>query len=106
MMPRPHGIYTCGAGVNHYERASKIEKWKRNDQERIEAEARAKVRAHDDYMAGMALFRQRATDMLAGLRYSDPPGQNFAGGYERAIRDMDRALLDAVAMRGDGDDPR
>ena len=88
-----NATYVCGAGVTHHERDWKVEQWRKADQERLSREAAAKVRAHDDYMEGMRLFRERAQEVRS-------IGQ-FTAGYHQAIRDMDRALVHAMQMRQD-----
>lgn len=95
--------YRCAAGVTHYDRPSLVERWKRDDQQRVAGEVAAKVKAHDDYMDAMAKFREqialRKAAWLNNLRTQYQVG--VEEGYLMAIKDMERALMDAVRGRHD-----
>lgn len=103
MMRKGPAAYVCGAGVTHYDSPSKIARWKRTDQERAAAEAAAKVRAHDDYMDALALFREQVALRLAAWsqQLQTDRQKGIRDGYVLAMGDMDRALLDAMRRRED-----
>jgi hypothetical protein len=87
--------YVCGAGVAHYDKQSRVEAWKRAEQKKAAAEAAAKIEAHDDYMAAMARFRQKA---MGHIHLANHTG-NFVAGYRLAMKDMDEALIEIMAEK-------
>lgn len=102
MATRAPNLLVCAAGSHHYATPAQVARWKKADQERLDRETREKVQAHDDYLAGMRLFRERARLSVDGIRARgmlDAKQEAFQKGYDEAIRDLDRAFLDAVAAR-------
>jgi hypothetical protein len=100
--------YRCGAGVNHYDKPSKIEAWKRAEQERAAGQVADKVRAHDDYMDAVRLFRSRTPqrDNVQDRRNAGFEADVWFNGYEQAVRDMDSAIVDAIRARQDEEEHR
>ena len=96
-----HGAYVCGAGVTHYDRASTVERWRKAEEARAAGAAADKVRAHDDYMEGMARFRAGGIgDRIPTFPDGSPVHlPSFEAGYQWAIRRMDQGLMDALAAR-------
>lgn len=91
-----NGVYRCGAGVNHHERESVVERWRRADQQRVAGQVADKVRAHDDYMDAIALFRAR-NPVEKGFE----DASDWNRGYTQAKRDLERALVDVLRHRQD-----
>ncbi len=87
-----NGTYRCAAGITHHERLSVIDRWKREEAERVAGDVADKVRAHDDYQDAVRLFRERipSNDDSAVMH-----------GYMQAVKDMDRAMMDVLRSRHD-----
>lgn len=92
------GAYICPAGVTHHDKATKVARWQQEEMRRTRADVAKIVRAHNDYLAGMELFRERRPERVVSL---DPAIKAWYDGYEAAVRDMDESLLDAMRRRPD-----
>lgn len=97
---KPMLQFVCGAGVTHYGTEKQVMKWRQEGAEKTIGYLVDKARAHDDYLAGMRLFRERLA-LVPDLRGTPTA---FGEGYQEAVRDLDRAFLDAVKARQDEED--
>ena len=96
--------FECAAGAHHHGSERQVTAWRRKAATLSSAEANKKAEAHDDYMEAMRLFRQRMPEFgpdTAAIDGPRGPQTMFEEGYRRAVKDMDRALLDVMRMKED-----
>lgn len=98
---KPLLTFVCGAGVTHHGTEKQVRKWRNDEILAARLTSEKTVKAHDDYMAAMRLFRHRAQDVLTMKPDATDLSRIYQDGYKRAIRDMDRALLDVMQHRFD-----
>lgn len=70
------------------------------DRDRLDALKQLAV-SHDDYLAGIRLFRSRMATRLAALAAEPPTPRTvwLANGMQDAVRMMDEAVVDAFRQR-------